>query len=45
LIFIAFFQYYEQIRKQVDCQALFSNPDIDALSEFDDPPKTIPVAM
>jgi len=37
-----FFQYYEQIHKNIDCEGLFTNPDMDALSEYEIPPKTIP---
>ena len=35
-------KYLEFIKKNVDCQAIFNNPDIDIVSEFKDPPKKIP---
>ena len=35
-------KYYKSIKKQIDCDALFSNSDIDAESEFQQPPRKIP---
>ena len=35
-------KYYQAIRKEVDCKALFTNTDLDAASEFQFPPKKIP---
>ena len=35
-------KYFDEIQKKVDCDALFSNPDIDDPSQFHDPPKRIP---
>ena len=35
-------KYYDVIEKTVDCDALFSNPDIDAPGEFCDAPKKPP---
>jgi hypothetical protein len=35
-------KYYEQITKNIDCESLFTNPDMDALSEYPEPPKKIP---
>jgi hypothetical protein len=42
---ILVFQYYEHIRKKVDCDALFSNPHIDGYSEYETAPKDIPTYM
>ena len=36
------FQYYEQLHKRINCEGLFTNPDMDALSEYETPPKFIP---
>ncbi len=38
-------QYYEHIRKNVDCPALFSNPDIDAYTEYEKALQDIPTYM
>ena len=35
-------KYYKFIEKEVNCEALFSNPDIDAEAEFQRPPSKIP---
>ena len=35
-------KYFEFIKKNVDCPAIFNNPDIDKISEFKDPPMKIP---
>ena len=35
-------KYFDEIHKKVDCDALFSNPDIDDPSQFHDPPSRIP---
>ena len=35
-------KYYKSIKKKIDCDALFSNSDIDAESEFYQPPRKIP---
>jgi len=35
-------KYYKFIEKKIDCEALFTNPDIDAAGEFESPPKKIP---
>jgi len=35
-------KYYKFFEKQVNCDALFSNPDIDAEGEFVHPPAKIP---
>jgi hypothetical protein len=35
-------KYYKFIEKKIDCDALFSNPDIDAEGEFPSPPRKIP---
>ena len=35
-------KYFDEIHKIVDCDALFSNPDIDDPSQFHDPPSRIP---
>jgi hypothetical protein len=40
-----FFQFYDEIEKEINCSALFSNADIDAESEFDQPPKEIPTYL
>jgi hypothetical protein len=42
---ILVFQYYEHIRKKVDCDGLFSNPHIDGYSEYEAAPKDIPTYM
>ena len=34
--------YFQQIKKKVDCTALFNNPDIDNVSQFENPPMRIP---
>ncbi len=31
----------EELEKEVDCKAIFSNPDIDAMSEYPKPPKRV----
>jgi hypothetical protein len=41
----SFFKFYEQIVKDINCSALFSNPYIDAPSEFDKPPVEIPTYL
>jgi len=38
-------QYYEHVRKKVDCNALFSNPNIDAFSDYETAPRDIPTYM
>ncbi len=35
-------KYYEYIEKEVNCEALFSNPDIDVPSQFTDAPRRPP---
>lgn len=35
-------KYFDFIEKKVDCEALFSNPDIDDPTQFYEPPKKIP---
>ena len=35
-------KYYKFIQKNINCEAIFSNPDIDAAGEFHVPPKKIP---
>ena len=35
-------KYYIFIQKNINCEAIFSNPDIDAAGEFHVPPKKIP---
>jgi hypothetical protein len=35
-------KYYPFLEKSVDCDALFSNADIDANAEFQHPPAKIP---
>ena len=35
-------KYFDEIEKDINCPALFSNPDIDLYSEFQSPPKRIP---
>ena len=35
-------KYFDQIKKNVDCEALFSNPDIDDPSQLQKPPYQIP---
>ena len=34
--------FFDHIKKSVNCEALFSNPEIDILSDFPHPPKRIP---
>ena len=34
--------YFDHIKKNVNCEALFRNPEIDILSDFQHPPKRIP---
>ena len=38
-------KFYEEIRKEINCSALFSNENIDAPSEFADPPREIPTYL
>ena len=35
-------QYFDFIEKEINCMTLFTNPDIDASSEFEYPPSEIP---
>ena len=35
-------KYYKFIQKNINCEAIFSNPDIDAAGEVHVPPKKIP---
>jgi len=35
-------KYFEVLKKDINCEALFTNPDIDAEAEFEFPPKKIP---
>ena len=35
-------KYFDSIKKQVNCDALFNNPDIDDPSQFKKPPRKIP---
>ena len=35
-------KYYQALKKEVNCEALFTNPDLDAEGEFQFPPKKIP---
>ena len=35
-------QYFDFIEKEINCMALFTNPNIDACSEFEYPPSQIP---
>jgi len=35
-------KYFDEITKDIDCPALFSNPDMDIPSQFKDPPIKIP---
>ena len=35
-------KYYKFIQKNINCEAIFSNPDIDAAGEFHVHPKKIP---
>ena len=37
-----FNQYFDLVEKEINCMALFTNPDIDASSEFEFPPTEIP---
>ena len=37
-----FNQYFDLVEKEINCMALFTNPDIDASSEFEYPPSEIP---
>ena len=35
-------EYFDFVEKEINCMALFTNPDIDASSEFEFPPAEIP---
>ena len=35
-------KYFDEITKDINCPALFSNPDMDIPSQFKDPPIKIP---
>ena len=35
-------EYFEHIKKNVDCESIFSNPNIDNVAEFKEPPMKIP---
>ena len=35
-------KYFDEINKEIDCPALFSNPDMDIPSQFKEPPIKIP---
>ena len=35
-------QFFDFVEKEINCMALFTNPDIDASSEFEYPPSEIP---
>ena len=35
-------EYFDHIKKNVDCQAIFSDSDVDRVSEFEFPPHRIP---
>ena len=35
-------EYFDFVEKEINCMALFTNPDIDASSEFEFPPTEIP---
>ena len=37
-----FNKYFDLVEKEINCMALFTNPDIDASSEFEFPPTEIP---
>ena len=38
-------QYYNYVEKKVDCIGLFTNPNIDAPTEYTVPPRKIPTYL